>query len=152
MGLSYTPASVSGLSLQINANWNDAHFTTLDPAIVAATGVREGDRLPVVPEWTASFMADYEWPVATSWKGTASVGFSHLAPQVGEFGSPAMGDSRDLLRARLGLGTGGLSVNLFGNNLLNEKGAITVSAPRNGIPVLTQDYPRRVGLEVTYNF
>ena len=40
---------------------------------------------------------------------------------------------------------------LFGNNLLNENGAIFSSNPGVGIPYFTQDYPRQVGLELTYN-
>jgi outer membrane receptor protein involved in Fe transport len=151
-GLSYTPAPIPGLSLQATANWNDAHYTALDPAIAAATGVARGDRLPVVPEWTASMMAVYERPLARRWIGTASVGYTHVEPQVGEFGSPAAGDARDLLRARLGIGTGGMTISLFGTNLLNEAGAVSVSDQGDGPPMLTQDYPRQLGLEIACRF
>ena len=152
IGLSYTPAWASELTVQGNANWNDAHFTKLDQVITAATGVEEGDRLPVVPEWTASVVANYEWTVAPGWKGTVSVGFSHLEPQPGQFGSNAMSDRRNLLRAHLGFGRGSLGFKLFAKNLLNETGAISVDAPVNGLPVVTRDHPRQVGLEITFGF
>jgi len=152
VGLIYTPASISGLTLRANGNWNDAHFTAIDPAISAAAGAEEGDRLPLVPEWTAAIAASYAWPVAGNWMGLASLGYSHLEPQLGIFGGGAEGDSRDLLRARLGFNNGSFGFYLFGNNLLNETGAIYAQRPPDGIDVLTQDYPRQVGLEITYDF
>lgn len=152
LGLSYSPASARGLTLLVTGNWNDAHFTTLDPAIAQAVGAEEGDRLPAVPEWTASIVASYEKPVAGGWTGLATVGYSHVEPQVGMFGSSATGDSRDLLRARIGVDNGRLGVHLFGTNLLNETGAIHVEAPVDGLPTFTQDYPRQVGLEISYDF
>lgn len=152
LGVSYSPARWRGLLVQLNANWNDAHFTTIDPAISEATGVEAGDRLPVVPDWTASVAASYERAISSSWSVLASIGYSHIAPQLGQFGSHATGDRRDLLRARLGLGIGRLGVSLFAKNLLNEQGAISAENPIDGIPVVTQDYPRQVGLELTYDF
>lgn len=152
IGLSYTPGSARGLTVQANANWNDAHFTRLDPAISAATGVEAGDRLPAVPEWTASFMARYQWSLPSGWMGTASVGYSHLDAQPGQFGSSAVGDSRDLLRAHLGCSKGSFGINLFAKNLMNEAGAISVETPVDGLPISTRDYPRQVGLEISYGF
>ncbi len=151
IGLSYNPPWVSGLTVHANANWNDARFTSLDSALSEATGVEDGDRLPVAPEWTASVIASYERPVAPGWRATASVGYSHLEPQLGEFGSPALGDSRDLIRARLGLSHRSFEINLFAKNLLNETGAISVVASE-GDPILTRPVPRQVGIEITYGF
>jgi iron complex outermembrane recepter protein len=152
VGLTYSPASLTGLAFQVTGNWNDAHFTEIDPRISEETGVEEGDRLPVVPEWTASFAASYDWKLGRKWRGAASVAYSHIEPQVGLFGSDAMGDSRDLLRARVGFTNGVFGINLFGTNLLGENGAIYLDAPVGGLPSMTQDYPRQVGLEVTYDF
>jgi outer membrane receptor protein involved in Fe transport len=152
VGLSYTPESARGLTVQANANWNDAHFIRLDPAISAVTGVEPGDRLPAVPEWTASVTANYQWSLTPGWIGKASVGYSHLDAQPGQFGSSAVGDNRNLLRAHLGWSKGSFGVSLFAKNLLNEAGAISVETPVDGLPISTRDYPRQVGLEITYGF
>lgn len=151
--LIYSPVSFSGFTLRATGNWNDAHFTEIDPAIVAASGEQEGNRLPLVPEWTAAVEADYSWRVTTTWKGQATLSYSHLEPQLGSFANGGIeGDSRDLIRARFGFDSGTWGLFLFGNNLLNETGAIYSQAPQGGTPIFTQDYPRQIGIELTYNF
>jgi len=150
--LVYTPAAAPGLTLRANGNWNDAHIASIDPALSGASGAEKGDRLPFVPEWTASLAATYNWTITPTWMGQASLSFSHIEPQLGQFGTPAEGDSRDLLRARFGFQNGRYGIYLFGNNLLNENGAIYSQTPVGGISQFTQDYPRQIGLEITYDF
>jgi len=149
--LVYTPAAMSGLSLTANANWNDAHFDAIDPLLAGASGASEGDRLPFVPEWTSSLTAAYGWTVSQAWMGQLSVGYTHLEPQKGQFGSDSVGDSRDLMRARFGFHNGSWGFFVFGNNLLNESGAIYAQTPVGGTHVFTRDYPRQIGLEVTFD-
>jgi len=150
--LSYTPASVSGLTLMATGNWNDAHMDSIDPALGAAPGVEEGDRLRFVPEWTAALAADYAWAVSDNWMGQVAVSYSHIEPQLGWYGTDAVGDARDLLRARLGFDNGSFGFYLFGNNLLGESGAIYSQTPEMLPPAFTRDYPRQIGLEITYDF
>lgn len=152
IGLNYTPTSISGLSLELTANWNDAHFSTIDPAIAEFIPLQVGDRPPYVPEWTASAAANYVRPVTTTWVGMASLGFSHIEPQWGLFTDTiVLGDSRNLLRARIGATNGSWGIYLFGKNLLNENGAVFVEPPSEGGRSI-QDYPREVGLELTFDF
>ncbi len=153
LSLLYQPSFAEGLSLNITANWNSAEFTSIaNDALTAATGVERGDRLNLVPEWTFAVMANYLWDLSDSWEGLANLGFSHLSPQQGQFGTGAEGDSRNLLRARLGVQNGNFGAYLFGNNLLGENGVIYGQTPVGGFQSFTQDYPRQVGVEFTYDF
>jgi len=150
--LTYTPASISGLTLRATGNWNDAHMDSIDPALGEASGAEEGDRLRLVPGWTAALAATYSWAVSATWMGQVAVGYSHIDAQLGWIGTDAVGDSRDLVRARFGFDNGSFGLYLFGNNLLNESGAIYSQTPDDGVDAFTRDYPRQVGLEITYSF
>ena len=84
--------------------------------------------------------------------GHVSLGYSHIAAQYGQFGTTAKGDDRDLLRGRIGATFKDFGVYVFGDNLLDENGAIYSQSPVGGLTTYTQDYPRQVGIEVTYDF
>ena len=153
LGFSFAPAGVDGLTFQFNGNWNSAEWVSInDPALSSGSGVNPGDRLNFVPEWTATFGVDYSWEFAGDWSGLVSTSYTHLAPQFGQFGNALEGDARDLLRVRLGAQNGRVGVFLYGNNLLNEDGAIFIQNPAAGIQAITRDRPRQVGIEFTYDF
>jgi iron complex outermembrane recepter protein len=152
LSLVMTPAIVEGLTVQATANINSSEFTHLNPAIAATTGMQEGDHLPLVPESTLSLAGNYSRSLGGGWLGQASVGYSHIAKQYGGFGTTEAGDSRDLLRMRVGADSEHFGVWLFGSNLLEENGAIYVQNPQRGLSFSTQDYPRQVGMEVSYRY
>jgi len=138
--------------LQLTANWNSSEIVDIDPAITAATGAKAGDRLPFVPDWTATISASYSREVAAGWIGQLFLGYNHLAPQSGQFGQPSVGDSRDLLRVRIGVEKDRFGVYLFGSNLLGEDGAIYSQEVPGGATGYTMDYPRQLGVEVQFNY
>tara|TARA_B110000238_G_scaffold154004_1_gene166379 strand:- start:655 stop:2346 length:1692 start_codon:yes stop_codon:yes gene_type:complete len=151
ISLMYAPQSVPGLTLQLSGNWASSEFTKLDPALDAVLLTNEGDDLPLVPDQTFAFLANYDWNLRDNWDGQASVSFSHIGKQAGLFATTAVGDDRDLLRIRLGARNDSFGIYLFGNNLLSEDGAIYSQNPVGGLFALTQDYPRHVGIELTYD-
>ena len=151
VSLMYAPESLPGLTLQLSANWADSEFTKLDPALDAVLLTNEGDELPLVPEKTLALLADYQWDFGGNWKGHASANFSFIGEQAGLFATTASGDDRELLRVRLGASNDTFGVYLFGNNLLGEDGAIYSQNPVGGLFALTQDYPRQIGVELTYD-
>lgn len=148
----YSPEGLKGLTLSATANFNESEFTDLDPAIAAATGAAEGGELPFAPDQTLSLAADYGWVMGDNWAGQASFAYRHIAGQLGQFGSSTVGDDRDLLSARLGVSFKDFGVAVFGRNLLGEDGAIYSQSPAGGLTAFTQDYPRQVGVELTYSF
>ena len=62
-----------------------------------------------------------------------------------------MGDDRELLRVRAGASNDSFGVYLFGDNLLGEDGAIYSQNTVGDLFALTQDYPRQIGIELTYD-
>ena len=146
------PQSLQGLTVQATFNVNSSEFKNLDPAIETASGMQEGDRLPLVPESTLSLAGNYSWSIGGGWLGEASVGYSHIAKQYGQFGTTEAGDERDLLRMRVGADNEHFGLWLFGSNLLEENGAIYVQNPASGLAFSTQDYPRQIGVEASYRY
>lgn len=146
------PAWLKGFTLLASANVNSAEYTHLKPAIEAVSGMQEGDRLPLVPEWTMNLTGNYSWSLGGGWLGQAAVGYSHIAKQYGQFGTTEAGDSRDLLRVRVGADNEHVGLWLFGSNLLAESGAIYVQNPASGLSFSTQDYPRQIGVEASYRY
>ncbi|MEZ5503835.1 MAG: TonB-dependent receptor plug domain-containing protein [Halioglobus sp.] len=152
LSLGLAPANMEGLTVQATANVNSAEFRQLDPTIVATTGMQDGDRLPLVPEYTFSLTGNYSWELGGGWSGQATVGYSRIGKQYGAFGTTVAGDNRDLLRLRIGADNEQFGLWLFGSNLLEENGAIFVQNPARGLAYSTQDYPRQIGVEASYRY
>ena len=152
IGLIYSPASIEGLTVQVTANFNRNEFVELDPVLDAIVIAEEGDELPFVPDKTLSATASYSWSLSGNWTGHASLSYSHIGSQLGQFGTDAEGDNRDLLRVRVGASIGNFGIYAFGKNLLKESGAIYSQTPVSGFVTYTQDYPRQIGVELSYDF
>ncbi len=161
LSLVYRPASIEGLELSLIGNWNDAEFTSVD-TIVAATllppfipeslGPIDGESLPFVPGFSGTFSVSYGWSFAGNWNGMVNVTHNHLSGQWGQFGGGSTkGGSRDLLRARAGVHNDNFGVFLFARNLLDEDATVYNQSPTGGLPVFTQDHPRQIGIELTYD-
>nr|WP_137676898.1 TonB-dependent receptor [Parerythrobacter lutipelagi] len=70
---------VDGLDLVFSGSWIEAEFdTTLPGALTTATGIREGNRLPSVPEFQFSASGSYEWPVGDAADAYLSASFTHV--------------------------------------------------------------------------
>ncbi|HEY6130510.1 MAG TPA: TonB-dependent receptor plug domain-containing protein, partial [Halioglobus sp.] len=147
-----TPASLKGLTVQAMINVNSSELKNLNSEIEAASGMQDGDRVPLVPESTVSLTGNYSWSLGGGWSGQATVGYSHIDKQYGQFGTTEAGDRRDLLRMRVGAEDERFGLWLFGSNLLEESGAIYVQNPPTGLSFSTQDYPRQIGIEVSYRY
>src|SRR3546814_11148743 len=57
----------------------EAEFdTTLPEPLATATGIREGNRLPTVPEFQLSASGSYEWAIADVADAYVSVAYTHV--------------------------------------------------------------------------
>ncbi len=75
--LGFAPAD--GFDLVLAGSWIEAEFdTTLPEPLATATGIREGNRLPSVPEFQVSVTGSYEWPISDSADAYISAAFSHV--------------------------------------------------------------------------
>jgi len=151
LGLMYAPQSIPGLTFTGTANWNSTEFrNVLDLGDASAL---EGQRINFVPEWSFSMMANYVWSISDQLNGLINISYSHKDGQFGQFGTLAQkGDSRDLMRMRVGVNTEALGLYIYANNLLNESGQIYSQIPANGVALITQDYPRVIGIELETRF
>lgn len=160
--MTYLPESIDGLSINLVANWIDAEFTDTNTYIAAtlvppfepeSPGASDGEALPFVPEYTATLSADYRRDIGSGWQLVANGAWNHVDGQFGQFGTNTeRGDSRDLVRLRVGAEINQFGVFLFGRNLLDADGTIFAQQPTGGIPAFTRDFPRQIGVELTYNF
>jgi iron complex outermembrane receptor protein len=70
---------VDGLDLNLSGSLIEAEFdTTLPGALTAATGIREGNRLPSVPKFQLSASGSYEFPVSDNASAYLSASFQHV--------------------------------------------------------------------------
>jgi len=139
------------LALAVSAGYNDSEVTK------AAYDISAGQTLPNAPEVTASASVDIQWPaIGTS---TAVVHFDvvYQDEQNTRFMTPALPDGAPLesyalgnLRAGLDFGTWG--IDLFANNLWDERAELGVgqgTVTNFDYPTLrTVNRPRTIGLVV----
>ncbi|MBV9881691.1 MAG: TonB-dependent receptor [Sphingomonadaceae bacterium] len=75
--LSATP--VQGLDLSISGSLVKAEFDSTLPGVLATTtGIRNGNRLPTVPNFQLSASASYSFPVATDANAYVGASFQHV--------------------------------------------------------------------------
>ncbi|MBL0915015.1 MAG: TonB-dependent receptor [Sphingopyxis sp.] len=75
--LGLSPAD--GLDLNLSGSLIEAEFdTTLPGALTAATGIRDGNRLPSVPKFQLSASGSYEFPVSDTAKAYVGASFQHV--------------------------------------------------------------------------
>ena len=149
VALAYQPIAIEGLSFDLSANWNSAEFDRIDPALLTATGAQTGDRLPFVPDWTLATSIAYSTAITNEWNLDLFGGYSHIAPQLGQFSTNALGDARDLVRVRAGVRADKVGLHFFAKNLFNEDGAVFSQTPAGGVQTFSQDYPRQLGIELS---
>ena len=75
--IGFQPAD--GLDLSIAGSVIEAEFdSTLPGAFAAATGIRNGNRLPSVPKFQIAATGSYEWPVSDTTKAFVNVSAQHV--------------------------------------------------------------------------
>ena len=75
--IGFQPAA--GLDLSIAGSVIEAEFdSTLPGAFAAATGIRNGNRLPSVPKFQIAATGSYEWPVSDTTKAFVNVSAQHV--------------------------------------------------------------------------
>lgn len=150
--LSVTYAATPALSATLAGGLVDARYA----ARVPGTGIGRGSRVDDVPRLTLSAGAEYRFALRDGWRALARAGLQHAGPHpVSANPGDADGDPVNNLRARFAFSKGNWTVALYGENLLNERGAagyrtgarlndttLEWSAPR-----LT---PRTAGIELLY--
>lgn len=155
LGLNPAP----GLSLSLSGSVLESEFdSTLPGALAPATGIREGNRLPSVPEFQLSANGSYEWDLGTSTTAFVAGSFQHVGTRYTQpsdqennprtfvhnlpfGGAPATASTTvDLLLPDyqlVNLSAGieldsGLSLTVYANNLFDENPLLSFDRERNG--------------------
>ena len=174
-------APVDGFDLVFSGSWIEAEFdTTLPGALTTATGIREGNRLPSVPEFQFSVSGSYEWPVGASADGFLAASFSYVGSRYTQpadqennprtfvtglpfGGAPATASTTvdlelpayELLNVRAGIEfDSGLELAAYVNNVLDENPLLSFDRERGGRARLgyTVGQPRTFGITARQSF
>jgi iron complex outermembrane recepter protein len=170
-----------GLDLSLSGSIIEAEFdTTLPGALTAATGIRDGNRLPSVPKFQLSATGSYEWPVGASAKAFVAASVSHVGtrytqpadqennPRTFVSGLPFRGatgtgatvvdlELPDYQLVNLSAGVkmdDGLSITVYVNNLFDENALLSFDRERGGRARLGYSIgqPRTIGMTVRKEF
>ena len=148
---------ISGLSIGFLGAYTDAYLTTDAPGI----GALSGDRLPYVPNVSATLNVDYTWPAFGEW--SAFVGgsdtytgsrFTAFSPSVSVIEPHIKLPVYSTYQLHLGLDNGHYNAELYGNNLGNTRGITDYgnSGGANQTGLVSFIQPRTLGIQVGYKF
>ncbi|MEK6542114.1 MAG: TonB-dependent receptor [Pseudomonadota bacterium] len=172
---------VDGFNLALSGSILEAQFdSTLPGALTAATGIRDGNRLPSTPEFTLSASADYSFAVGEGREAFVRASVQHIGtrftqpsdqennPRSFVSGLPFGGatgtvptivdlelDSYQLVNLSTGVEwDDGLSVSLYVNNLFDENAQLAFDRERGGRARLgfSTNAPRTIGITARKTF
>ncbi|MFN3389924.1 MAG: TonB-dependent receptor, partial [Allosphingosinicella sp.] len=178
--LSASPAQ--GLAFSIAGSFVEAEFdsTVVDGTGAVIGGIREGNRLPSVPEFQISASASYTWPVASGAEAYVGASFQHVGsrftqpsdqennPRAFVHGLPFGGapanaativdlELPDYNLVNLSAGIdwdNGFGVQVYANNLFDENALLSFDRERGGRARLGFNIgnPRQIGVTVRKRF
>ena len=177
VGFSPTP----GLDFVFSGSLIEAEFdSTLPEPLATATGIREGNRLPSVPEFQLSVSGSYEFPVSATADAYVAASYSHVGnrytqpadqennPRTFVHGLPFRGapadasttvdlllPSYDLVNLNAGVDfDSGFSLVVYVNNLLDENALLSFDRERGGRARLGYrvSTPRTFGITARQSF
>lgn len=170
-----------GLNFSLSGSVMESQFdTTLPGALTAATGIRDGNRLPSVPKFQITASGSYEFPLSDSSKGFITGSVQHVGnrytqpadqennPRTFTHGLPFLGapasaattlnlnlPSYELVNLSAGIEMdGGLTFTAYVNNLTNAHALLSFDRERGGRARLGYQVsqPRTFGMNVRKTF
>jgi outer membrane receptor protein involved in Fe transport len=145
---------VDAWRFNVSVAFNNTEFDN----VVPESGFRSGDRLPEVPKVNGSAGVQYSFSLGSTWSGFVRADYVHVGEVLVVFPAPDPADSVrvkqdafDTANLRLSFQRGPLGLDLFGNNLGDERGIVNTGQPSFGSREnITR--PREVGVELRYSF
>jgi len=148
---------ISGLTVGLLGAYTDAHLTADAPGL----GAFSGDKLPFVPNVSATLNVDYRWPAFGSYSAYVGASETYTGTRYTSF-SPSVDVVEphvklpvyNTLQLRVGVDNDRYSAQLYGNNLTNARGiqdyASNGGANQTGTASFIQ--PRTIGIELGVKF
>jgi iron complex outermembrane receptor protein len=153
--LRYRP--IDGLTLASNLAYTDARLTSDAPA----GGGVDGDRLPYVPRWSGSVMADQLVPIGNDMHASFGAGINFVSARISDYSRrfPKRLGGYATFDLRAGITRGNWSLSAFAKNLTDRR-AITVATsaglgPNNrpgAVYLAAYNQPRMIGAEASLAF
>jgi outer membrane receptor protein involved in Fe transport len=112
-----------------------------------------GERLPDVPEVNGSAGAQYNFSLGTAWTGFFRADYVYVGDVRLKFSETEVfeQDPYDKANVRLSFQRGPLAVDLFGDNIFDERGVVNTGQPSFGSRE-NIERPREIGVELRYSF
>ena len=148
---------ISGLTLALLGSYTDAYLTSDAPGL----GAFSGEKLPYVPDVSATLNVDYKWPAFGDWSafvggsetytGTRFTGFS---PSVSVIEPHVKLPVYNTLQLHLGVDNGHYNAELYVNNLTNSRGIQDYANEGGFNQTGTASFiqPRTIGIELGAKF
>ncbi|MDE1150272.1 MAG: TonB-dependent receptor [Azospirillaceae bacterium] len=154
-----TATPIPGLQITANGTVLGANLTAdqiATGAVASATTGRAGDRIPNIPELTATLSAQYEWTLVPDWKALVRGDGSYVGPSYSDFHQSSqyheIGDYT-VFNARVGVEHQGWGFFLFANNLLNRVARVSAGNVLGGsLETEVTLPPRTIGANLTKSF
>ena len=129
--------------------------------VVPQSGFQPGERLPEVPKFNGSAGVQFNFNLGSTWTAFLRADYVHVGDVRLKFprrprdpvgaASSVTQDAFDTANVRLSFQRGPLGLDLFGNNLSDERGVVNTGQPSFGSREnITR--PREVGVELRYSF
>ena len=147
--LSY--ALSSSLKTGLTTGFVDARYT----GGVAGTGIRNGAAVDDVPRFLASANVELDLPRVAGWTATARAAIQHASPhRSAVFPADTPGDTINNASARIAFGKRPWTLAIYGDNLLNDRGAASLRTVVPLSPTSNEAYsprlrPRTIGIELS---
>jgi outer membrane receptor protein involved in Fe transport len=171
---------IEGLAFSLSGSWVEAEFdTTLPGAFAAATGIRDGNRLPTVPNFQLAASTSYSFPIGGG-DGYVGASYQHVGSRYTQpadqennprtfvtglpfGGAPATASTTvdlklpayDYVNLSAGIDwDSGLGVMVYINNLFDENALLSFDRERGGRARLGFNIgqPRTIGITVRQRF
>jgi iron complex outermembrane receptor protein len=148
---------LTGLTFGLLGAYTDAYLTTDAPGL----GAFSGDKLPFVPDVSATLNADYKWPAFANYSAYVGASetytgtrFSAFSPSTTVVESHVKLPVYNTLQLRGGIDNGHYNAELYADNVTNSRGIYDYSnmggANQTGQAAFIQ--PRTIGIEVGVKF
>lgn len=141
----------------LSVSLNNTEFDTVKPE----TGFRPGERLPEVPEVNGSVGVQFNFSLGSTWSAFFRADYVYVDDVIVKFPTPTEEDPFEAIlvtqgafettNARLSFQRGSLGLDLFGNNLTDERGIVGTQQPLFGSNE-NIIRPRQIGVEMRYSF
>ncbi|HEY7639828.1 MAG TPA: TonB-dependent receptor [Steroidobacteraceae bacterium] len=122
--------------------------------VVPQSNFHSGERLYEVPKVNGSAGAQFNFDLASTWAGFFRADYVYVGEVFVKFPTEGVIVKQDPIgtaNARLSFQHGPLGLDLFGNNLFDERGVVGTQTPTfGGQQFITR--PREIGVEMRYSF